>query len=241
MRAAMALVLIFSAFFPCIACAARTVSSDQPFTVRLEVLQQVSISFPEALSKVICGLPATHITMDGVGSHLILQALDPTINHRLFAIGQSGTLYTVLLQVKSPADDRIDVRTPEAAPGQAKAQPLTVSGFLRALKAGIPIPDSQPADVPLPTVPEASVNLSSIGAISIGTTIGLALTVHNSSPRPLRLDIRAGMEAGVSDGVVHLSTWIWPPRLTIRAIAVDEEMLGVDGQTRLCVVLERRP
>jgi hypothetical protein len=70
---------------------------------------------------------------------------------------------------------------------------------------------------------------------------GLVVTVRNTQTVPLTLDVRVGEgRAPTGADVVALSTWIWPPRLTIKAVAADEERLGPDGQTRLYVVFEER-
>jgi hypothetical protein len=79
-------------------------------------------------------------------------------------------------------------------------------------------------------------------AVALGSTIGLVLRLRNTQTVPLALDLRIGMEQSTAaDGVVRLSAWTWPPRMTIRAVAADEELLGPDGQTRVYVILERRP
>jgi hypothetical protein len=85
------------------------------------------------------------------------------------------------------------------------------------------------------------VTITGSQAMALGQTPGLILQVRNTQPTPLALDLRIGSRETPPEGVVALSTWTWPPRLTIRAVAADDEVLGPEGQTHVYVVLERRP
>ena len=79
-------------------------------------------------------------------------------------------------------------------------------------------------------------------ALAVGTTLGLVLTLRNTQPTPLTLDLRLGAPVETpGDGVIPLSTWTWPPRLTIRAVAAEDEVLAPASETRVYVVYERRP
>jgi hypothetical protein len=181
------------------------------------------------------------ISIDQDGPHLIMMPLDPMIAGRLFVVGQSGKLYTLLFKVAAPADDRVEV-TATAPKTHAKVQPFTIASFLRALRIGAEVPGMQAVDVPAPSIADTRLSVVSVSAVTLGPTIGLVLAVRNTQPTPLTLDVRVGIEQeALGTDKVALSLWVWPPKHTIRAIAAEDEVLGVDGQTRVYAVLERRP
>jgi hypothetical protein len=243
MHTCLALLLGLTLTLTSAAWAARTLSADRPVAVILEPTQPTAVALPEPVASVSVGLTPERFSLDYDGSYLFLLPLDPTIAGRLFVVGQSGKLYVVTFQVGSPADDVVHVTTttPEAKTG-TKPQPFTVSSFLRALRTGKALPEYQPADIPPPALGDTRLSLVDTQAVAHGSTLGLVLRLRNTQTTPLTLDVRVGFEQGTAaENVVRLSTWTWPPKMTIRAIAVDDEVVGPDGQTSVYVVLERRP
>ena len=70
-------------------------------------------------------------------------SLDPTVTGRLFVVGQSGTLYTVLFKVANPADDVVHLTTAPTTP-VATPQPFAVASVLRALRTQTVLPGHLP-------------------------------------------------------------------------------------------------
>lgn len=243
MRSYVAPLLVLSLALVRTTQAARSLPADHPVAVRLETLQPTAVALPEPVASVSVGLAPERFSLDYDGSYLFLLPLDPEIAGRLFVVGQSGKLYVITFKVGTPADDVVHVTatTPDAKAG-SKPQPFTVSSFLRALRTGTVLPESAPVEVPLPAPGDPRVRLVGSQALAHGSTMGLVVTLRNTQTTPLTLDVRVGLEQGTpTEGVVHLSTWTWPPKMTIRAVAVDEEVVGPDGQTRVYVIFERRP
>ena len=222
------------------AWAVRAVSADHPIAVKLEPSQPTAIAFPEPVASISVGVEGERFSADQDGPYLFLLPRDPTVTGRLFVVGQSGKLYVVTFKVATPADDVVYLT---AAPGnpQVTPQPFTVASLLRALRTGTSLPGQQVHDGPLPAPNDPRVSLTDATTVTRGGMRGLVLTVRNTQTIPLTLDVRVGEgRAPTGEDVVALSTWIWPPRLTIKAVAVDDERLGPDGQTRLYVVFEER-
>src|SRR5712691_8024103 len=221
--------------------AARTLSADHAIAVKLEPSQPTAIVLPEPVASVSVGVAPERFSLDYDGPYLFLLPLDPTVAGRLFVVGQSGTLYTLTFQVAAPADDVVHVTAAAAQPhAGGKPQPFSVASLLRALRAGSTVPGQQPVDLPPPALPDTRVQVTGSSAYTIGSTLGLVLTLKNTQMTPLPLDLRMGDPGPVpGTDVVHLSTWTWPPRLTIKAIAADAEVLVPEAETRLYVVLER--
>ncbi len=243
MRPCVAPLLVLSLALASPARAARSLSADRPMAVTLEPTQPTAVALPEPVASVSVGLTPERFSLDYDGTYLFLLPLDPTIAGRLFVVGQSGKLYVVTFKVGSPADDVVHVTatTPDAKTG-TKPQLFTVSSFLRALRTGTTVPESAPVEVPLPAPGDPRVRLVGSSAFAHGATMGFVMTLHNTQTTPLTLDVRVGLEQGTApEGVVRLSTWTWPPKMTIRAVAVEDEVVGPDGQTRVYVILERRP
>jgi hypothetical protein len=243
MRPCVAPLLLLSLALVSATQAARSVSADRPVAVTLEPTQPTAVALPEPVASVSVGLAPERFSLDYDGAYLFLLPLDSTIAGRLFVVGQSGKLYVVTFKVGTPADDVVHVThgTPDAKAG-LKPQPLTVSSFLRAVRTGKALPEQQPADVPPPALGDTRLSLVDTQAVARGSMIGLVLRLRNTQTTPLTLDVRVGLEQGTpAEGVVRLSTWTWPPTMTIRAVAVEDEIVGPDGQTRVYVILERRP
>jgi hypothetical protein len=223
------------------ALAARTQSPDQPITVKLEMNQPTALTMPEPIGNIIVAIDDKQFSAAKDGPHVFLKALDPTIAGRLFLVGKSGKLYSVTFKVVAAnADDRIEVIDRQADHAKPKAQPFGVSAFLRALRLGTPIPGASPVEAPGLTLPDARLRITDSQAIAVGPTLGLILTVENTHATPLPLDIRVGHEEPPAADVASLSAWTFPPRLTVKAVAAEEEMLAPHASTRVFLLLERR-
>ena len=219
------------------AWAARSTAADQPVALKLDTAQPTAVALPEPISSVTVGLDGERLSADYDGPYLYLIPRDSTVSGRLFVTGHSGKLYIVTFKVGSPADDVVHLTT--AAP-TTKAPPFTVASFLRSLKAGTALPGTQPVDVPPPAIPDERLSLTGVQALGLGVTSGLVLTLRNTSAQALALDLRIGESAPESPGVVALARWTFPPRLSIKAVAADDEVLGPGGSTRVYLILERR-
>jgi len=222
------------------ALAARSLSAEQPVTVKLELSQPTAVALPEPVASVSVGVGPERFSLDYDGPYLFLLPLDPTVTGRLFVVGQSGKLYTITFKVATPADDVVHLSVAPATP-TGKAQPFSVASFLRALRTNTALPGQHSADLPPPALPDTRVTITDSQALALGQALGLVLKVRNTQATPLALDLRVGSTEAPPVGVVALSTWTWPPRLTIRAVAAETEVLGPEGETRVFLVLERRP
>jgi hypothetical protein len=235
------LVLVLSLSLTSPVLAARAVSADHPVTVKLETSQPTAIALPEPVASVSVGVAPERFSLDYDGPYLFLLPLDATVTGRLFVVGQSGKLYTVLFKVATPADDVVHLTTTPASPA-VKAQPFSVASFLRALRTQTILPGQVPMELPAPTLPDTRLAITDSQALALGSHLGQVLRVRNTQPTPLTLDLRIGeSRTGGPEDTIALSTWTWPPRLTIRAVAAEDEVLGPQGETHLYMVLERRP
>lgn len=227
------------------ALAARSVPHDQPVAVRLEHAQPTAVVLPEPVASVSLGVAKERFSLDYDGPYLFLQALEPTVAGRLFVVGQSGTLYTVLFRVGTPVDDVVHLVTPPtpAHAVGASAQPLGVSTYLRALKTGTALPGQTPADLPPPVRADARLTVTGTQAFAWGSTLGLVVALRNTSIAPLTLNLRVGLDlvADPGEGVAHVSTWGLLPRVTVTAVAADDEVLSPGASTRVYLLGERRP
>ena len=126
--------------------------------------------------------------------------------------------------------------TPAGAARSAPPPPLSIATLLRALRTGTAVPGQQAIDLPPPVLPDTRVRVTGSSALAVGTTLGLVLTLRNTQQAPLTLDLRLGAPVEApSEGVIPLSTWTWPPRLTIRAVAAEDEVLAPASETRVYV------
>ena len=223
----------------------RKVSYDQPVALRLEVAQPTAVVFPEPVGSVSIGLAPEHLSLDYDGPYLFLQPLDPTIMGRCFVVGQSGKLYPLTFRVATPADDVVHLVAPppQAPPHTPKVFGLSISGVLRALRTGTPIPGQETVEIPLGDLGDARIAVRGTHGIGLGRTLGLQVALENRSEQALVLDLRFGMppDGSPSPGVTRVATWTLPPKLTVKAVAADEEVLSPRGQTRVYLVFERRP
>jgi hypothetical protein len=91
---------------------------------------------------------------------------------------------------------------------------------------------AQPTAIALPE-PVASVTVQGL--------IGMVLTVQNTQATSLAIDVRIGtVSEAPAEPTLALSTWTWPPKMTIKAVASEADVLAPEQQTRLFVVLEKR-
>ena len=224
------------------ALAARSLSADRPIAVKLETSQPTAIALPEPVASVSVGLAPDRVSLDYDGPYLFLLPLDPAIVGRLFVVGQSGTLYVVTFKVTAPADDVVHVLATPTDPARGPQPPVSVAMLLRALRSGTTVPGQRAIDLPPPALPDTRVRVTGSSALAVGTTLGLVLTLRNTQQTPLTLDLRLGVPVESSrEGVIPLSTWTWPPRLTIRAVAAEDEVLAPASETRLYLLFKRRP
>ena len=223
--------------------AARSLPADRPIAVKLEPSQPTAIALPEPVASVSVGVGPDRVSLDYDGPYLFLLPLDPSITGRLFVVGQSGTLYVVTFKVAVPDDDVVHVTaTPGGATQRPSPPPVSVATLLRALRTGTTMPGQQAIDLPPPTLPDTRVRVTGSSALAMGTTLGLVLTLRNTQQTPLTLDLRLDMPIeSPSEGVIPLSTWTWPPRLTIRAVAAEDEVVAPASETRVYLLFDRRP
>jgi hypothetical protein len=219
--------------------AARSVSPDAPIAIRLDPAQPTAVALPEPVSSVSGGVSQDRFSLDYDGPYLFLTALDPAVTGRLFVVGQSGKLYTLTFKVLAPADDVVHVA---ATPQQSiPRQGLSVSSVLRALRTGTVLHGQQEVDLPPPTLPDARLTLTASTTMSINNFLGVVVTLRNTSTTPLALDVRMGMPSDhPADDTVTLTGWVWPPRLTVKAIAADGETIAPGESVHLYIVLEKR-
>src|SRR5438309_11802629 len=119
-------VLALSLYLATPAGAARSLSSEQLVSVKLELSQPTAVALPEPVVSVSVGVAPERFSLDYDGPYLFLLPLDPTVTGRLFVVGQSGTLYTVLFKVANPADDVVHLTTAPTTP-VATPQPFAVA------------------------------------------------------------------------------------------------------------------
>jgi hypothetical protein len=241
MRAVPALTLGLWLGVTTAALAARSLSADHPIAVKLEPSQPTAVAFPEPVASVSVGLATERFSLDYDGPYLFLLPLDPAVTGRIFVVGQSGKLYPLTFQVARPADDVVHVTATAPQPPIPVVPPMTPTTLLRALRTGMTLPGHKEADIPPPAITDTRVALLGMTAHTIDGTIALVLSLQNTQPTPLTLDLRVDVPTPSQDGLVALHTWTWPPRLQVRAIAADTEILVPHGQTRVYVLLGRRP
>jgi hypothetical protein len=262
MRLVLGLLILLGTVLP--AAAVRTVEADKPIGLRLAVGELMVVALPETIGTVMIGgtftpseasrseespdtpLVSRQISFQKAGATLGILLVDATYTGRFFVIGVSGRIYTVVVKVATPSDDVVYVTLtpPKAA---TPAPPLGLPSFLRALATHTPLPGQQPIDVPAPTLGNPRLALVESTAVAWGPTVGLTLTLQNAQPRPVALDLRVGAAPGpAGEDVVALSTWVWPPRYTVRALTCDpacsrrQDIVPPESTVELYVVLEKR-
>ena len=230
-------LLVCCLLLPVPALAARTTPADYPVALKLELGQPTAVVMPEPITKVTVGLDEKTFSADYDGVYLFLLLKDPSVIGRLFVVVQSGKLHTLTFKVASPADDIVSLVS--TATGK-NAPPFSVGSMLRALRTQTVVPGQQAIEVPAPVSADPRVVLTAPQAISVGGLVGMVVTVHNTQAVPVALDLRVGLASEPEASSVALSTWTWPPRLTLKAVAAEQEVLPPDGQTQLYLVYQRR-
>src|SRR5262245_18877667 len=191
----MSVVLLL--LLPRLSAAVRTVSTDKPVIVRLEVGQPVSVAFPETLEKV--GVPLEFdgqgkvseyqsLSADKYGPFLLLVANDPSVNKRLFVYGKGGTQYMVVCKVATPADDMLYVQPPQAVAANVPA--FDEASFLRALRLNTPLPGAQQVADGGPLISDSRIAVLASVTRTVGAMMGTTLLLRNTSALPLTLDLR---------------------------------------------------
>lgn len=222
------------------AYAERSLTADKAIHVRLEVLQITAVVFPEPIESVPIGVNAKGWDLDYTGPYLLIMPLQEGVTGgRLFVIGaDSGKMYSVNFSVATPSDDIVYITVP--TPGQ-KLPPFSVPSYLRALKAGTSVPGMSKVDMVAPSLNDTRLALVETHATAVGSLIGMVLTVRNTQPHALVLDVRVGAQQDApDDATVALSAWIWPPRMTLKALTLDNDLLPPGSQGRVYVVMEKR-
>lgn len=244
----LSLLLTLSLWILVVPCwAQRTVTAEKPITVKLEVGQPTSLAFPEVIDSVQWMRfgdkeAAQRLDVTSRGPYCYLLLLDETYSGRMFVLGQSGKQYLVSFSVGTPADVMVHIlpQKPPAQAGTQRPQPLSVSSVLRALWMQTPLPGQQPVDIILPALPDSRLAFVGSQARTIGRWLGLIIQVRNTSAVPVALDVRVGLDGVQTEGVISLAAWVWPPRLTVHALATDHDTLDPGMEARILVVLERR-
>jgi hypothetical protein len=222
------------------AAAERKVGADVPVLLRLPVGKLMVLVLPERLSSLTSPLPKERLQIGEDGPYVTFIATDATIEpNAIAAVGESGKLYLVRFEVVPSRGDDV-VYVTQSAP--VKRTPWTVASFLRALRTGKDIPTAQPSPSILPTMPDTRLILRDPQTVLVAGKHGLRVLVENTQDVPLTLDIRVGasLAAPADPQTVVLGQWVWPPRQTIRALAVEQEVLAAHGTTQLYVIFEER-
>jgi len=230
-------LLVCCLLLPLPALAARTTPADHPVALKLELGQQTAVVMPEPITKVIVAQDDKVLSVDYEGVYLFVLVKDSTYSGRLFVVLQSGKLQAVTFKIASPSDDIVSLVSTTTG---KSAPPFSVGSMLRALRTQTALPGQQASEVPAPVPADTRVVLAATQAISVGGMIGMVVTVHNTQTVPVALDLRVGLASEPESSSVALSTWTWPPRLTLKAVAAEQELLPPDGQTRLYLVYQRR-
>jgi hypothetical protein len=214
--------------------APRVVDERKPILVTLELDRPTAVMLPEPVASITGAFDKDRLSMDYDGPYVFIQALEPTIAGRCFVVGQSGRLFQIDFRAGKPGDQIVQVA---ALPThtQAVGAPITPRLVLRALRTGTVLPGEAPSDLPPPSLGSGSVTLASSRQVAVQGLIGMVLTLDNTSASEVVLDMRLGVPtASVQD-------WTFPPRVTVLAIATELDVLPAHGQTRVYLILERRP
>lgn len=221
--------------------APRQIPLKSAIQLRLEVGLPTSLKMPELIAGTFYGVTQDQCELNHSGHYLVFLAKVPDLASRLFIVGQSGDLYQVDFRVGTPPDVQVEVLGVQPRPTEAKAQPFTVSAFLRALRLGKTIPTATEVEIPPPAIPDTRLSLGPVQALGVGGLIGLVVPVTNTQTTALALDLRIGLPAQDGEARILLARWSFPPRLTVRAVMADDDLLSPGDTARVYVVLERRP
>lgn len=223
--------------------AQRTVPADKPIHVKLELDQPTSLAFPEVIDSVQWTKfgndeAQQRMSLNSRGPYCFLTLRDESYSGRLFVLGVSGRQYPVFFKHGTPGDIVVHIGVAPATP--TKAVPVDVAGVLRALWTQQALPGQQPTDVAPPAMPDTRMLLVESQAVAVAGYVGLTLHLRNTSAQLLALDVRLDQPAPPVEGTVALAAWAWAPRLTVKALAATQELVGAGEDTQVFVVLERR-
>ena len=234
------LVLGLLCLVPWSAQAKRSVAVDVPLVLRLELHQVTFLALPEPFASVTSGLPKERLSVGEDGTYISFVVMDPAIPPgRLGIVGESGKLYVIRYEVvPNKSDDEVYIT--QSAP--VKRAPFTVASFVRALRTGAAIPGAQPHAPLLPTSTDARVAVRSVETVTVDGKHGARAIVENTQDEPIQLDVRVGESPQGEQGgqVVLLRQWVWPPRQTLRALAVEQDVIPAHGSTELYLIFEER-
>jgi hypothetical protein len=239
-RGRWAWLLVLVAWLAPASAADRTIPVTGQLLLRLQPFKMVVVVLPEPPSSVTSPLSPKALQIGEDGVYLTLVPLSPDIPPGDLAIvGDSGKLYMLGYHLVTERPDRVVTL---AKPVPPKGTPLTTAGMLRALRTGIKIPGSTAREAILPALPDPRVALQGATSLALGKTITLTATLVNTQEAPLALDIRVGepLAPAPDPFTVYLEQWIWPPKWTVRAVAVDQDVLPPHGQTTLYVIGDER-
>jgi hypothetical protein len=233
MRAILACTLLLC-LAPTVPAAPRVVDEGKPILVTLELDRPTAVALPEPVASITGAFDKDRLSLDYDGPYVFLQALEPTITGRCFVVGQSGKLFQIDFKVGKPADVVVQVA---ALPPhtQAVGAPITPRLVLRALRTGTVLPGEAPSDVPPPALGSGSLALVSSRQMAVQGLIGMVLTLDNTSAAEVVLDVRLGVPTA------SVQAWTFPPRMTVLAIATEQDVIPAHGQTHVYLILERRP
>jgi hypothetical protein len=220
-------VLCLVVGLPAAAVAARTVVlTGEPVVVRLQPLQPVAVTFPEAIASVPTGADPNALSLELDSSRLFVQALGKDVRGLLFVVGVSGRLYPLRYLVATPADTEVVVVRPErppasAAPGAPEPAPgLTVRTLLAAMLQGralAGVTESPDDQILLET---EALRIVTTRVYIAGPLLGYIAEARNLSEAPLPLRLPEYYAPG------------------LKAAAALAEVIPAKGTTRLYLVFQ---
>lgn len=220
--------------------AARSVVASGPIQLRLELHQLTVVRLPEPISSATSPLDEKVMQVGEDGVYLTLIPLFPEIPPgRIAVVGMSGTLYLLRYQlVPTQGDDVVTLTQTKAT----KTQSLTVHTLLRLMRTGKVPPGAQEQPPLVPTPSDARVLLGDATMMQVDGKQALTLQVENTQDVPVTLDIRVGRrpETPVEETTLLLDQWAWPPGRSLRALAVEQDVLPPHARTTLYVIYEER-
>ena len=199
--------------------AARTlVLTDAPIAIRLQYLQPTAVTLPEAIASVPTGADPAKLSLELDGARLFLQALDPKVSGRLFAVGVSGRIYPIRFQVGSPADTNVTVlrpapsAAPPQAPPSASMSGLTLRSLLAAMIRAQPLSGVTEAADAQTLLDTERLHMTTVRVYVAGAYLGYQAQAVNRTDAPLPLALPAYYAPGLK--AISADVEIIPPRGT---------------------------
>lgn len=218
--------------------AVRTVTTDGLISVKLELHQVSAMVLPEEVSTITTAMPASRLEISKDGPNVGFVLLDPAMPpNRLIITGISGRIYLTRVEVVERRGDDL-VYVTHRAP--AKGQALTPASLLRMLRSGTGLALAKPAESLLPAPNDPRLMLHTPRSLSLGGFMATTVLIENTHDTPLVLDIRVGHPGDADVQAVRLDTWTWPPKQTLKALAVDQDVLQPHSTTTLYLITEER-